>query len=323
MKNIGIIGAGWIAQKMAITVQGLTDTACNYAIASRNLEKAREFAKAWGFKKAYGSYEELLKDPDVDLVYIATPHSEHYKHMKLCLDYKKPVLCEKAFTFNTAQAKEILDRAEKENILVTEAIWTRYMPSRNIINSVIESGKIGKITGLHASLHYNNHDKERMFKPELAGGALLDLGVYTLNFALMHFGTDIERIESNCKITDTNVDAFESITIYYNDGRVAFLDSGMFGRSDRQGILYGETGYAIIQNINNPSCIEIYSHEDKLLEKIEFPKQITGYEYQVIESLKALENNKIECDSMPHKETIRVMQIMDDLRVKWGLPLEI
>ena len=151
--NVGILGAGNIAGTMARTLNGMKD-ATAYAVASRDLERAQSFAKEYQMEKAYGSYEELLADDKVDLVYIATPHSHHLEHGKLCISYGKPVLCEKSFTANAAQARELLDYAEEKGVFITEAIWTRYMPSRKIITDIIESGELGDIHMLSANMGY-------------------------------------------------------------------------------------------------------------------------------------------------------------------------
>lgn len=317
--KIGILGAGRIADVMARTVAAIPDHAELYAIASRSLDRAREFAQKHSVPKAYGSYEELLSDPQVDLVYVATPHSEHYANMKMCISHKKAVLCEKAFTRNAAEAREILDLAKKEKVFVTEAIWTRYMPSRTKIREIIDSGIIGTPDTLTANLHYSIAGKERMVRPELAGGALLDLGVYSLNFAMMVFGTDIREIRSNAVLTDTGVDRFNSMTLVYSDGKIANLSSGFTSRSDRQGVIYGTRGYAIVENINNPQSISVFNAEDQLLQKVQFPQIATGYEYEVLESELCLEEGKIQSPSMPHEETLRVMKVMDGLRKEWGV----
>ena len=317
--NIGIIGAGSIAGTMARTVAAIPEKAKIYAIASRSLEKAQEFAREFNIPKAYGSYEEMLQNPAIDLVYIATPHSQHYQNMKLCLANNKAVLCEKAFTKNTMEAKEILREAESKNILVTEAIWTRYMPSRKIISETISSGIIGDVDHLSANLHYSIANKERMVRPELAGGALLDLGVYCLNFATMFFGNEIEKIDSSAALTDTGVDRFNSMTVFFKDGKIASLTSGFTNRSDRKGIFHGSKGYAIVENINNPSSITCYDTNDMELKHIDFPVIATGYEYEVLECREILEQKKIQCPSMPHEETVFIMKIMDGLRKKWGV----
>lgn len=316
--KVGFLGTGRIATTLAKTFAQIEGVEC-YAVASRTLEKAETFAKEHGFQKAYGSYRELAADPEVELVYIATPHSNHYADMKLCIEHKKPVLCEKAFTMNSGQAKEIAELAKKNGVFVTEAIWTRYMPSRKIINEVLESGVIGKAFTLTANLSYVIADKPRIVAPELAGGALLDVGVYGLNFAFMHFGTEIERIESSVQFTDTGVDGQETITLFYKDGRMAVLTHGIYARSDRKGIIYGDKGYMVVENINNPQSVSVFDTEDKLIKKIDMPEQISGYEYQIIESMEAIQNHKIESESMPLADTVYVMEIMDGIRKQWGL----
>ena len=179
--KIAILGAGSIARQMAYTISNM-DNVDAYAVAARDFERAEKFAKEYGFEKAYGSYEAMLKDENVDLVYIATPHSHHYEHSMLCLNHGKHVLCEKAFTANAKQAEEVLKLAESKKLLITEAIWTRYMPMAKTLNEVIQSGIIGEVTSLTANLGYVIKDIPRLIEPKLSGGALLDVGIYTINF---------------------------------------------------------------------------------------------------------------------------------------------
>ena len=321
--NIGFIGAGRIANTLAATMARMEDVNL-YAVAARDLARAQAFAAQYGFDKAYGSYEEMLRDPNVELVYIATPHSHHAEHMKLCIEHGKNVLCEKAFTLNAAQARQIATLAKAKGVYVAEAIWTRYMPSRAMINEVLASGIIGNVTALTATLCYPVAYKERCIRPELAGGALLDVGVYCLNFALMHFGDDIERMDSSVRMTDTGVDGQESITLHYRDGKIAVLTAGILSRSDRKGIFYGDKGYIIVENINNPQSISVYDLTDTLVKKIQVPAQITGYEYQIREAMARIRAGETESASMPLDTTIAVMERMDALRKDWGLiyPME-
>lgn len=321
--NIGFIGAGRIANILAATMARMEDvTLC--AVAARDLERAQAFAEQHGFRKAYGSYEELLRDPEVELVYIATPHSHHAAHMKLCIEHSKHVLCEKAFTLNAAQAREVAALAKEKGVYVAEAIWTRYMPSRRIINEVLASGIVGSITTLTCNLSYPVTYKERIVRPELAGGALLDVGIYGLNFALMHFGDDIVRTDSSVRFTDTGVDAQETITLHYADGKMAVITAGVLARGDRKGIFYGEKGYIIVENINNPQSISVYDLTDTLIQRIEVPAQISGYEYEIREAMAHIRAGETESASMPLDTSIAVMERMDALRRDWGLvyPME-
>lgn len=316
--KIGVLGTGNIVRSITATLKHMKDMEL-YAIASRTVERATEAAKEFGYEKAYGTYEGLVADPAVELVYIATPHSRHFEDMKLCIAHKKPVLCEKAFTMNSAQAKEIKELAVEAGVYVAEAIWTRYMPSRQLINETLNSGIIGKVCTLTANLSYTISGNYRIVAPELAGGALLDVGVYGVNFALMHFGEEIERMESSVQMTDTGVDGMESITLFYKDGRMAVLTHGIYGRSDRKGIFYGDKGYMVVENINNPQSISVYDQGDNLVKFIAVPEQITGYEYQFAEAARCIAAGKIESESMSLSDSITVMEVMDGLRAQWGL----
>lgn len=316
--KIGVLGTGGIVKSITSTLARMENAEC-YAIASRTQERAQEAAKEYGYAKAYGSYEELVADPEVELVYIATPHSRHYQDMKLCIQHKKPVLCEKAFTMNSQQAREIKELAEREGVFVAEAIWTRYMPSRSLIQEMLDSGIIGTVSTLTANLSYVINHKERIISPELAGGALLDIGVYGLNFAIMHFGTGIERIESSVQFTETGVDGRESITIFYKDGKMAVLTHDIYARSDRKGIFYGDKGYMVVENINNPQLISVFDMEDNLVKSMKIPEQISGYEYEFIECMERIQQGEIQSSSMPLEDSILVMEIADNLRKQWGL----
>ena len=316
--KVGILGAGRIAATMARTLNGMKEAEA-YAVASRSLEKAEAFARANHVEKAYGSYEEMLADEEVELVYIATPHSHHYEHAKLCIEHGKHVLCEKAFTINAGQAEELFALAAKKNVLITEAIWTRYMPSRKVINDLLAEGVIGDVRTLTANLCYRICQNERLIRPELAGGALLDVGIYPLNFALMHFGNEFQNISSTVLMTETGVDGQECMTLTYPDGRFAVLTAGMYGESDRQGVFYGSKGYMVVDNINNPLAIDIFGPDHRVLRHIDLPEQITGYEYEVRELIECIQKGERECPSMPHEETLRVLRIMDGLREDWGL----
>lgn len=318
MFKLGIIGAGWIAEKMAAALAPLEDY-CVYAIASRSIEKAEAFAKEWNVPKAYGSYEEMVSDPDVDLVYIATPHSHHHAHAMLALEHGKHVLVEKAFTANAAEAAGLLETARTKGLFITEAIWTRYMPLSHKVKELMESGIIGEPRVLTATLCYMMEFKERIVRADLCGGALLDLGVYCLNFARMYFGTDIVRTVTNVHLGPTGMDMHESISLSFADGKMANLQSGALCLNDRQGIISGTEGYIRVDNINCPEVVEVYRNYE-LVARYEKPSDmINGYEYQVFECKRCIDANLLESPLMPHAETLSIMQQMDSLRSEWGV----
>lgn len=316
--KVGILGAGRIAATLAETMNKMPEVEC-YGVASRNLEKAEVFAKDYGFQHAFGSYEDMLADQEVKLIYIATPHSHHYQHIKMCLNAGKHVLCEKSFTVNEKQAAEVLRMAKEKNLLLTEAIWTRYMPSRKIIDDLLAEKVVGDVRKMTANLNYPLLEKERIVKPELAGGALLDVGIYPLNFAYMHFGDGVKEIHSAAQMTDAGVDGENGMLLLYDDGRMAVLNSGIHGKSDSQGVFYGSKGCMIVENINNPEAIKIYDTEANLVREIKVPEQISGYEYEILETISCIEEGKSECPSMPHAETLKMMRVMDELRASWGM----
>lgn len=315
--KMGIIGAGGIARTMAGTICEMKDVECT-AIAARDLERAQAFAKEYGFERAYGSYDELLADPDVELVYIAIPHSHHCEWTMNALNAGKHVLCEKPLAVNEAEARKMTELAEEKGLLLAEAMWTRYMPSRQIINDLVESGIIGEIKSITANLGYKIDMKERIVRPELAGGALLDLTVYPLNFVSMILGDGFESIDAVCSMTDTGVDAQDNVTIRYPDGKFATLYTTIYTLTDRRGMIYGRDGMIEVQNINNPEVIRVWSNRrhpgPELIKEITVPEQITGYEYEVEACARAIEAGLTECPEMPHAQTLEIMRQGDIIK---------
>ena len=316
--RVGIIGTGWIAEKAAITLAGLTMCEA-YAVGSRTQEKAEEFARKWDVKKSYGSYAELLADPEVDLVYVGTPHSHHYDVTREALLAGKPCLVEKAFMANRRQAQEIIDLAHERKVFLAEAIWTRYQPVVNMVRGLIHNGRIGAPRLLTATLGYSMGEKPRIMRADLCGGALLDLGVYALNFVRMFFPADIVSIDSQCVKSKTGMDLTNAITLVLADGMLCNLQSSAACVGDNIGVIAGTDGNLIIDNINNPQTITVNGPDRTYIETIRVPKQITGYEYQFVACRQALIDGLLEPLEMPHKETLYIMELMDGLRQKWGV----
>ena len=316
--RVGIIGAGWIAEKAAITLNALQECEC-YAIASRSLDKAQAFANQWHIKKAYGSYSELIADADVDLVYVATPHSHHFDVTRQALLAGKPCLVEKAFMANARQTSEILDIARQQQVFLAEAVWTRYQPVVDTVRSLISSGRIGTPRLVTATLGYSMGDKPRIMRPDLCGGALLDLGVYVLNFVRMLFPSEIVSIDSQCVKSPSGIDLSNAITLVLADGMLCNLQSSAACVGDNLGVIAGTDGNLIIDNVNNPQTITVNGPDRTYIETIHVPQQITGYEYQFLACRQALIDGLLEPREMPHHETLYIMQLMDSLRQKWGV----
>jgi predicted dehydrogenase len=329
--KVGIIGTGWIAEKAAITLNGL-DCCEAYAVGSRKQETADLFAAKWNIRKAYGSYSELIADKDIDLVYVGTPHSHHYDVTREAILAGKPCLVEKAFMANAKQTQEIIRLAHEKHVFLAEAIWTRYQPAVGIVRGLIADGLIGQPHLVTATLGYSMGNKPRIMRPDLCGGALLDLGVYALNFVRMFCDADISMLDGFAVKSDTGMDLTNAITIILKDGILANVQSSAQCVGDNIGVIAGTEGNIIIDNINNPQTITVRSTSDRLLKKgckngpngtfvetIHVPQQITGYEYQFLACRQALIDGLTEPREMPHAETLYIMQLMDGLRRKWGV----
>ena len=316
--RVGIIATGWIAEKAAYTIQRLDGVVCQ-AVASRTLAKAEAFAQQWGIPKAYGSYSELIAADDIDLVYVGTPHSHHFDVTMEAIQHGKPSLVEKAFMANYEQSLQAVSAAREQKVFLAEAIWTRYQPIVKTIRDIIQSGRLGELRLFTASLCYSMGNKPRIMRADLCGGALLDLGVYGINFVRMFCDAEIEHVESQCMKSDTGMDLTNTISWRMAGGIMANIQSSACCVNDNQGTICGTEGYLIIDNINNPQSVKVYARDRVFVEEIKVPQQITGYEYQFLACKEAIANGWTESPYMPLDETLYVMQLMDDLRHTWGI----
>lgn len=317
--NVAVLGAGNIARSMAAALAGIPDAAVMYAVGSRSLDKAEKFAKEYGFEKAYGSYEELAADDKIDLIYIATPHSEHYENAKLCLAHGRNLLVEKAFCGNRKQAKEILDIAKEKNILVAEAMWTRYMPFVNQVKKLIENDAIGKVSYVESDFSIRGTQVERLVEPKLAGGALLDLGIYSITIPDMFLGDDIIKIDTECILHETGVDRTDVINFTYADGTKATAKTSFDNEPQNYAKIVGDKGYMTFGPINVPEYIDIFDNAGNKLQSLVPEKLVNGYEYEVLSCKKALEEGILEVPELPHSQILKMMGWMDSLRNFWGV----
>ena len=318
MMNVGIIGAGHIAEKAARTLAAMDDMQC-LAIGSRSQEKAAAFAGRFGIPRPYGSYAALLADPEIDLVYIAVPHACHFAVTREAILAGKACLVEKSFMLDATETAAILALAREKGVFVAEAIWPRYMPVRAMAREILASGVIGKPTLITASLAYDVSDKARVVDPALGGGALLDLGVYLLNFVRMYADAPVSRINTTCIKAPSGVDASEEITMILEDGTLASVQASAWCQGDNQGVIAGTTGYLVFDDLINPTCLRICRKRHIVEKEIPVPQQITGFEYQFRACRDAIEAGLLEAPQMPHAEILYVMHLMDRLRAEWGV----
>ena len=317
--KVGFIGAGNIAETLAETFLQYKDKFELYAVSSKSDDKLNKFKNKYGFKKTYNSYEELVQDKEIDLVYISTLIKDHYKHIKLCLENNKNVLCEKAFTFNHKEAKELVEIARRKNLFLAEAIWTRYMPSRGLILNLISNDVIGKVYYIEANLGYEIKDKERIKDPKFGGGAMLDVGVYPLNFIDMFALSKVKSIQVTSKLNKEGVDETDIVNMEYENGLLAQFFTTINQATSREGFIFGEKGFIKVTNINNPEKIEIYLREDKtknyatLVSSINIKEDFNGYECQLLETYNSITSSKKENPSMILDETLKIMSIVDGI----------
>lgn len=326
--NFGIIGAGNIANTMATTLTQMSEPTC-YAIASRSMEKAEAFREKYGMEKAYDSYEDLAKDPDVDVIYIATPHSFHYEQAKMCLENGKHVLLEKAFCANASQTKKLIEISESKGLFLGEAMWTRFMPLAKKLREMLDEGVIGEVMYMTANLNFPMMHKERLVKAELAGGALLDVGIYPLTAASLVMGDNIKDIKATALLNEENMDLVGQYILTFKEGGIAYLNSGMCFESDGNAVVIGTNGSIVMEGVNFIRGLRVFDKNHNEKEYISFKdidkypykngEQITGYEYEILACINAIKKGHTECPKMSHKETLFMMETMDEIRKQMGV----
>lgn len=316
--QIGILGAGAMSGRMADTI-GQMEEASLYAVAARTAEKAEAFAKQHHADRYYDSYEALMEDPEVDLIYIATPNHLHYQHARACIRHGKPVLLEKPFTLNEQQAQALIDLAEMHQVFLCEAMWVRFLPLMQQLKQELEQGIIGEVTAVLADIGYDLREKERVTRLDMGGGALLDIGVYPLTFALQILGKEIENISTSMVRMNSGTDAQECINLVYENGAMAGLYATMLSNTDKQGKIYGTDGYITVENINNYESYRVYDPQGNLKKTVERPIQISGLEYEVQACIHAVQGKRLECPQMSHMDSLFLMRVLDTVRRTWDM----
>ena len=315
--NVGMLGTGTIAGRLSETFLKMGGNVKTYAIASTSgsEEKKRRFTEEYGWEKWYDSYEELMADPEVDIVYIAVPNPMHYELCVQALEHGRHVICEKPFCVTEKQSREIFDLAREKGLFITEAVWTNYMPSRKLIDDVLQEGEIGDVTDVEIWLKSYILFKDRMKNPALAGGALLDLGPYTFNLLFSHFGSGIRTMKNDILYLDTGLDGEDDMLFVLDNGiRVRMVISCSSDVDVRFCEIRGTKGRIYIEGTTNPKKITVFDVFGKVKKEIPVPEQISGYEYEFLACERAISNGWLECPEMPHKQTLTVMRLLDTLR---------
>lgn len=314
----GIIGPGKIAGKFA-TDLALVPGAELYAVASRDIEKARNFSAEYNFEKSYGSYEELAMDTEVDIIYVATPHVFHHEHTLLCLKNKKAVLCEKPFAINSRQVEEMILAAKENKVFLMEAMWTYFLPHYQYLLDLVKTKKFGTIKSLEADFGFAAPylPEKRLYNKVLGGGSLLDIGIYPLFAALSLMGVP-SAIKAQAKMSDTGVDESCDINLTYDNGAVACLSSAINLKTPTTAIINFEHTIITLQNrFHEPTSILIDRGGNK--EEITFDVSSIGYNYEAIHVQQMLTEGRTESTIMTFQKSHELIALLDTVREKIGL----
>lgn len=318
--NWAILGCGRIATKFASDLK-LLPNANLYATASRDLGRAQDFANDYGFEVAYGMYEQMVNDPKVDAVYIATPHSHHREHTLLCLNHKKPVLCEKAFALNLHEVKEMVACAQKNNTFLMEAFWTMFQPSFKKAMEIVKSGELGKLKIVRSDFAFNAPfiEDKRLYNTKLGGGSLLDVGIYPVFAALTSLGIP-DTIKSFADFSPTGSEESISVIFKYKGGEMATLTSSFASHSPIQTEYLCEKGYVILNpRWFTPTDITIWK-EGGEVNKIESAhREGAGYQYEAQHVMECLDAGLIESPKMSWEMSENLMGILDRIRIDAGI----
>ena len=315
----GIIGAGGIARKMATALNSISGEAELLAIGSRTQEKADTFGEQFGIPRRYACYEALAADADIDIVYVATPHNYHKDTSLLCLEHGKPVLCEKPIAVNAREAEELIRAAREKRLFLMEAMWTRFLPIMGRFREALGEGVIGEVRAIYADFGFRGgwNPEGRWLNPNLAGGALLDVGCYPISFAHWILGAP-SRIVSLAHIGETGVDEQNAVVLGYDHGQLAIVPSAvrttMIGEAHVMGT---EGAIRLHRHWWCGSRMTIVTPAGE--ETIEAPYEFNGFECQARAAMRCLREGRLESETMPLDESLAIMRTMDEIRKQWGL----
>jgi predicted dehydrogenase len=321
----GILGAGRIAAKMADDIATSPESVVG-AVAARDPDRAAAFALAHDIPRSYGSYHDLVEDPDIDVVYIATTHGQHHEQALLALRAGKPVLVEKSFTLNARQAREVVAEARARHLFCMEGMWMRLQPLVQESVRLARSGRIGQVTGVRADLsrHFAYDPKDRVFDPAAGGGVLLDLGIYPATYAWLVLGRP-DSIAAVGSLAPTGTDVTVALQWGYSDGRVAQIFCSAAGFSPYSVLITGTEGWITLQpRIMRGRSITVHTDTDE--ETIEVPPPVgKGFGPQIAEVVRCLRAGEIESPFVPHEDTIGILETIDEARRQLGVryPVEV
>lgn len=324
-KNIkwGIIGVGKIAEKFATDLKAVKNAQLHAVASSSSLERAKDFAERYDAPYFYDSYESIFQTPDLDAIYIATPHTLHAENTLLCLKHKVPVLCEKPFAMNLKQVQKMVEAARENDTFLMEAMWTRFIPAIQKTLDLIAEGCIGKVRNIQADFGFNAPflPEKRLLNPNLGGGALLDIGIYPayLSLLLLGYPSDIQAISN---FGETGIDETTSFVLGYKNEATASLNCTLKARTRTEALIYGENGYIHIEGrFMEAKRITLFETDKKPM-KFNFPRKTFGYNFEIEEVSQCVREGKKESSKMPLSMSVKLISLLDEIRQKSGIIYE-
>ncbi len=315
----GIIGLGKIAHKFAQDLAGLSNARL-WAVASRSEERAAAFAQTYGAPHHYGSYEAIVDCPDLDVVYIATPHHRHCSNTLICLEAGIPVLCEKPFAMNAIEVKRMVHTARERGVFLMEALWTRFLPTLKEALDIIQSGRIGQVLSVKADFGFKApfQPESRLFNLALGGGALLDIGIYPVFLSLLIMGKP-ERISALAHFGPTGVDQDCGVVFQYADGRLAHLHASFLAHTKTEAFIYGEKGTIHLHTRwHEPSSFTLLLEDQRPLD-FQYNYQGNGYYFEAEEVMKCLSEGRTESPQLPLSFSEDLIELLDAIRTEAGI----
>jgi predicted dehydrogenase len=318
----GILGTGKIAKAFATALRETPDAKLA-AVASRSVDSATKFGQEYGAERFHGSYQALADDPEVDVIYIGTPHPMHHENALMCLNGGKAVLVEKSFTMNRRQAEDIITLARAKKLFVMEAMWTRFMPAVVEAKRIVDSGEIGKLANVSADFGFTAEvgPEHRLFAPELGGGALLDLGIYPLSMSSFFLGA-VTGVKAQAEMAATGVDMQTAFTLTHEGGSVSSCVCSLRSRTPTELVISGTKGFVRLHDrfhYTDTITVSLVDGAKRSDRTLTLPKSGNGYTHEAQEVGRCLRAGLLESPVMPHAETLALMGTLDEIRAQIGL----
>lgn len=317
----GIMATGTIAKNFANTVNQMKDkNETLVAVGSRNLESAKAFAEEYKVLKAYSSYDELVKDEEVEAIYISTPNQMHYENARMCLLAGKHVLCEKPFTTNVDEAERLFELAEEKGLFIMEAFWIRFLPLLQEMKRTINLGLIGNVVHVRSDFGFiaTGARKDRKFDSSLGGGALLDIGIYNLGFAHMIMEEYPSKFTSTVHINEYGTDDFSCINLEYSGNRSASVTTAIGMLMPREAVIFGSKGSIYLPDYQKAEKMIIRPYEGEEAEVL-MPFEVNGYEYEIKEVSRCVEAGLSTSNIFRKEDSLAILKLMDEIRQTWGM----